>query len=204
MGNCGPVLVVDDDRSLRELASTLLRRAGLETREAARADEALRLAEAEPPSVALIDVKLEGGTSGYELCRELRDRFGDSLAIVFVSGTRTETFDRVAGFLIGADDYIVKPFEPDELIARVRRFATRTASAAGATARESSQLDALTRREREVLELLVRGFDQKAIANALVLSPKTVATHIQSVLEKLQVHSRAQAVAKAHVLGMSG
>jgi DNA-binding NarL/FixJ family response regulator len=204
MGNCGPVLVVDDDRSLRELASTLLRRAGLETREAARADEALRLAEAEPPSVALIDVKLEGGTSGYELCRELRDRFGDSLAIVFVSGTRTETFDRVAGFLIGADDYIVKPFEPDELIARVRRFATRTASAAGATARESSQLDALTRREREVLELLVRGLDQKAIANALVLSPKTVATHIQSVLEKLQVHSRAQAVAKAHVLGMSG
>src|SRR5919197_1205090 len=147
MGNCGPVLVVDDDRSLRELASTLLRRAGLETREAARADEALRLAEAEPPSVALIDVKLEGGTSGYELCRELRDRFGDSLAIVFVSGTRTETFDRVAGFLIGADDYIVKPFEPDELIARVRRFATRTASAAGETARESSQLDALTRRE---------------------------------------------------------
>jgi DNA-binding NarL/FixJ family response regulator len=112
-----------------------------------------------------------------------------------------ETPDRVAGLLIGADDYIVKPFDPDELLARVRRLLLRSSRSANGTDRRrghSDALAALTPREREVLGLLARGSDQEEIAASLFISPKTVATHIQRLLAKLGVHSRAQAVAFAH------
>jgi DNA-binding NarL/FixJ family response regulator len=126
-------------------------------------------------------------------CRELRDRFGD-LPVVIVSGERTESFDRVAGLLLGAADYIVKPFDPDELVARVRRLVVRDRPRPSATT--------LTGRERDVLRLLADGLDQRRIAAELFLSPKTVATHIQHILAKLGVHSRAQAVAVAHRDGL--
>ena len=63
----------------------------------------------------ILDVDLPR-ISGYEVCRELRDAFGEAVAIMFVSGTRAEAYDRVGGLLIGADDYVVKPFDPDELL----------------------------------------------------------------------------------------
>src|SRR5438034_8813031 len=108
MRDCGPVvLIVDDDAGTRDLISTLLGRAGFETREAENGDEALELAAETRPSAAIVDVNLGGGQSGYEVSRELRDQFED-LPVVIVSGERTESFDRVAGLLLGAADYIVK------------------------------------------------------------------------------------------------
>jgi DNA-binding response OmpR family regulator len=65
--------------------------------------------------------------TGYEVCQQLSDEFGDALAIIFVSGRRTESFDRVAGLLVEADDYLVKPFTPGELLARVRVLVRRAA-----------------------------------------------------------------------------
>lgn len=107
----------------------------------------------------------------------------------------------MGGLLLGADDYIVKPFDPDEFIARVKRFTARSLSeedaAAGAQPSGSALPFGLTRREFEVLARLVEGRDQEEIADMLVISSKTVATHIQRILSKLGVHSRAQAVAVA-------
>jgi DNA-binding NarL/FixJ family response regulator len=128
--------------------------------------------------------------SGYEVCRELKDEFGETLPIVFVSGTRTEPGDRVAGLLVGGDDYLVKPFDPNELLARVRRLLPPRL-ARGETTRK------LTRRELDVLSLLVEGLSQPEIANRLFISPKTVGKHIEHILSKLGVHNRAQAVARA-------
>jgi DNA-binding NarL/FixJ family response regulator len=200
----GPILVVDDNAGFRLFVTGLLEQAGYEIVEAADGDEALRIAEAVTPSLVLLDVHLPA-KAGYVVCQELRTRFGERLPIIFVSGTRKATFDRVGGLLLGADDYIVKPFDPDEFLARVNRFMASSSSEDGPSAAvaaeprsSASELPfGLTRRELEVLELLVEGRAQDHIAEILVISPKTVATHIQRILAKLGVHSRAQAVALA-------
>jgi DNA-binding NarL/FixJ family response regulator len=193
--DCGAtVLVVDDDDTHRELISTVLGRAGFATVDAANGEDAMAAARRHLPQLVVLDVRMPD-LSGYEVCRRLRDEFGDTVSILFLSGERTEGFDRAAGLLVGADDYLVKPFSPDELLARVR---VRLPSSLGPSALPSD----LTKRELEVLRLLSEGLSQKEIAASLVISSKTVAAHIQHILGKLGVHSRAQAVAHAYRRGL--
>ena len=192
----GKVLVVDDDENLRELVTTLLERAGYPTLGFESGEEILAFPMGRP-ALVILDVRLPG-LSGYEVCRELKDLFGSSLPVLLVSAVRIEAFDRAAGLLIGADDYMVKPLDPDELIARVRRHLAPRPRGTEADA----GVELLTPRELEVLRLLADGMGQSEIAERLVISPKTVATHIQHILTKLGVHSRAQAVAAAHRHGL--
>jgi two-component system nitrate/nitrite response regulator NarL len=200
MGAAPPILVVDGDRASRKSVSALLRRIGHETREAKTGPEALELAMHLRPTLVVLEVNLEE-ISGYEVCRELRDAFGGEIAVIFLSGERTTPSDRVAGLLVGADDYIIKPFHPDELLARVRTALRRVFR--GPAEQPVQAVDALlTRRENEVLRLLARGLNQTQIAAMLVISPKTVGGHIQRILTKLGVHSRAHAVAVAHQQGL--
>src|SRR6266849_1295009 len=81
-------------------------------------NDVIDAARLELPRLVILEVTLPA-LSGYEVCHQLREEFGEGLPIILVSGERTEPFDRVAGILIGADHYIVKPFAPDELLARV-------------------------------------------------------------------------------------
>ena len=194
-----PVLVVDDDENYCQFVTRLLERAGYTTEARRTGEEALAAARAQRPALVILDIKLPG-LSGYEVCRELKDAFGSGIPVIFVTGVRTEPFDRAAGLLLGADDYIVKPFEAGEFLARVRRLLSPTAALVWLPEGSAA---ALTRREREVLLLLAEGLDQAAIAERLVISPTTVSTHLQHVLEKLGVHSRAQAVAFAHRVGLA-
>jgi DNA-binding NarL/FixJ family response regulator len=161
---------------------------------AATGEEGLELAATIDPDIVVLDVHLPG-ISGYAVCAELRRRVGETIAILFVSGERTEPFDRVAGLLIGADDYLTKPFAPDELVERVRLLLRRAHKVNGARALVSAPL---TPRESDVLRMLAEGLDQGAVAGRLVISAKTVETHIEHILTKLGVHSRAQAVALAY------
>jgi DNA-binding NarL/FixJ family response regulator len=200
-GDCGSVLIIDDDAGFRALVGAVLRRVGHEITEASSGSEALAQALADRPSLVLLDVDLPGVT-GYEVCHELRDAYGPDLPIVFVSGTRIERLDLVGGLLVGADDYLVKPLDPDELLARVRRHLSRSGHPGGGRNGNGAG-STLTKREREILALLASGLDQRAIANELVISSKTVATHIQRILAKLRVGSRAQAVAFAHRHGLT-
>jgi DNA-binding NarL/FixJ family response regulator len=196
------VLVADGEKSDRALISTLLERIGCVTHEAATGVEALVLAQAVRPDAFVLTVELSE-SSGYEVCHELRAAFGDQVPIMLVSGTRVTTLDRVAAFLIGADEYVTKPFDPDELLVRVRSLLRRRnghhANGHHTNGHASPNgLSSLTPRERDVLACLARGLNQNAIAAELVVTPKTVATHIQRILSKLGVHSRAAAVAYAH------
>ena len=183
------ILIVDGDRQSRTLISRVLKRVGYSTYEAETGEEALAAAKQERPALVVLEVLLPG-VSGFEVCRELKDEFGEALPIVFVSGTRTESGDRVAGLLVGGDDYLVKPLDPNELLARVRRLLPARL-AGGNTTRK------LTTREIDVLSLLVEGLSQPEIAERLFISPKTVGKHIEHILPNLGVHNRAQAVALA-------
>jgi DNA-binding NarL/FixJ family response regulator len=189
MTTAARILIVDRDRHSRMLISRVLERVGYTTYETETGEEALAIAKRERPGLVVLETLLPG-MSGYEVCRELKDEFGEELPIIFVSETRTEPSDRVAGLLVGADDYVVKPFDPNELLARVRRR-LRGPLAAGQAARK------LTRRELDVLSLLVDGLSQPEIAEKLFISHKTVGKHIEHILSKLAVHNRAQAVAVA-------
>jgi DNA-binding NarL/FixJ family response regulator len=188
--NCGPILIVDGDPECRRVIARALERAGYSSFEAATGQQALAAALRERPALVILEVHLPGG-SGYEVCRELREWFGETLPIVFVSGERTEPSDQVAGLLVGANDYIVKPFVVDVLLARLRQLVALSSPIGSATASR------LTPRELEVLALLVEGLQQAEIAKRLSISPKTVGKHIEHILSKLGVHSRAQAVAFA-------
>jgi DNA-binding NarL/FixJ family response regulator len=189
-GAAARALVVDDDEGMLGLLERLLEAAGMEVVATASGEAALDAARVERPAIAILDVNLPG-LSGYEVCRALREDYGTSLPIVFLSGDRTESFDRVAGLLLGADDYLSKPFAPDELLTRVRALLRRS------TPPPADRVSRLTAREQEVLELLAEGKAQHEIASELVISTKTAAKHIERILEKLDVRSRAQAVAVA-------
>lgn len=190
--NCGTVLIADENASSRNELARLFEAAGYEVVQADSGEAALEAAKDVTPSVALLEIPL-GSLSGYEVCRVLREQ-PNGIPIVFVSGTRTESYDRVAGLLLGADDYVVKPYAPDELLTRVRNLVRRKhpdASIAAAAAK-------LTRREREVLELLSQGLPKDEIAERLVVSRKTVGSHVENILRKLGVRSQTQAVALAY------
>jgi DNA-binding response OmpR family regulator len=194
------ILGVDDDEKLRTLLSELLTRRGYRVFEVETGEDALATMRTQEPDLVLLDVHLPG-ISGYDVCRELRAEFGEGLPILFMSGERTEPYDRVAGLRLGADDYIVKPFAPDELLARVDRFVERAARDSEEGPMRSTPFG-LTGRELEVLQLLADGATPKEIARELVVTNKTIASHIQNILVKLDVHTQAQAVSAAFTTGL--
>ena len=163
------VLLVEDDAALAELVSWHLEREDFEVERTADGEEAILLARENPPDLVLLDWMIEG-VSGIEVCRQLR-RMGDTANVPIIMLTaRGEEEDRVRGLETGADDYVTKPAEIDEIAARIRALlrrpgpransllengslcfdtATRQASVAG------RMLD-LGRREADLLEILMR------------------------------------------------
>src|SRR5215207_1741594 len=184
------VLIVDGEPSARGALSNALHRSGYATQQTGTGEEALEAAARQRPAIVIIETHLPGA-SGSEICRECREQYGDALPIIFVSAARTDETDRVAGLLLGADDYLPKPIQFDHLLARVRRLVAHSAPVAWPVASQ------LTPREEEVLGLLAEGLEPDEIANRLVITPKTVAKHIERILGKLGVHCRVQAVALA-------
>jgi DNA-binding NarL/FixJ family response regulator len=199
MGDKRVIVVVDGDDESRATAETIGARVGYEVRAVATAEEALDTLGESEPALGVVAVELPGATSGLELLRELHERFGEDLPVILVSAERTTAQDRVAGFLLGAEDYLAKPIDAGELLARVRRSLRRAGATNGGASSEPTS--SLSPRELEVLQLLADGKTQAQIASTLFLSPKTVSTHIQHLLAKLGVHSRAQAVAAAYKHG---
>jgi DNA-binding NarL/FixJ family response regulator len=184
------VLVVHEQEESRGLICDALTSASYVTQQTASGREAITMARRERPKVVVLGVSLRE-ICGYEVCRALRAEFGHDLSIIFVSGMRTESYDRVAGLLIGADDYLVEPFAPDELIARVEALVRRGAP-------RSSGTSELTTREQEVMSLLADGLTKAGIAGRLSISENTVGTHVEHIFAKLGVRNRVQAVAVAH------
>ena len=119
------ILVAEDDRDIASLIAHYLQKSGWQAHIATSGDEALAYARKESLDVAILDVMLPG-MSGLEVCRLLRaERTTATLPIIMVTARAEET-DRIMGLEIGADDYISKPFSPNELVARIRALMRRT------------------------------------------------------------------------------
>lgn len=115
------VLLVDDDPHIRELARVFLQKEGLDVYEAANGLEALTRLETATVDLAVIDIMMPG-MDGWELCREMRAYYDFPILMLTARG---ETTDKVKGFQLGTDDYLVKPFEPVELVIRVKALLKR-------------------------------------------------------------------------------
>jgi DNA-binding response OmpR family regulator len=125
----GKVLVVDDEPTIVDVVGRYMERAGYETYRAADGPEALRLADRHRPDLVVLDVMLPG-VDGIEVMRQLHERPGPRIAVILLTA-RGEESDRLVGLRHGADDYVVKPFSPAELVARVDAVLRRVSPPAG-------------------------------------------------------------------------
>jgi len=115
------ILIVDDDNNIAELIALYLTKECFETRIVNDGEQALKEAESFHPNLILLDLMLPG-MDGYQVCREIRHT--SDVPIIMLSA-KAETFDKVLGLELGADDYIIKPFDTKELVARVRAVLRR-------------------------------------------------------------------------------
>jgi DNA-binding response OmpR family regulator len=211
--NEAKILVVDDEPTLSEVISYNLRQAGYVTVTAADADEALRIFKEEKPDLILLDVMLPQG-SGFDVCRLIRQQ-GSNVPIIMLTARIAES-DRVLGFELGADDYILKPFATRELIARVKALLRRSRTTSdenpvsdllvSATLEMTIDTDKrsvaisgrevkLSRKEFEVLALMVthpgRVFERSVLLERIwggeaVVDERTVDVHIRWLREKIE------------------
>lgn len=202
------IMVVDDDPHIRQLLVFAFDKAGLGAIEAADGEAALRLAAEAKPDLIILDINMPR-MDGLEVCRRLRAE-GDT-PILFLS-SRDDEIDRVLGIELGADDYVVKPFSPREVVARVMAILRRTAAhppavkADGALAQGRLELDLdgwralwddneipLTVTEFQILRLLVampaKVFSRDAIIDRLhgpgfAITDRTIDSHIRNLRSK--------------------
>ncbi len=115
------ILIADDDANIAELISLYLMKEGYETKRAADGREALRMVPIFDPDLIILDIMMPE-MDGYEVCREVRKNNSTPIIMLTAKG---ETFDKVLGLELGADDYMVKPFDTKELVARVKAVLRR-------------------------------------------------------------------------------
>ena len=178
------VLVVDDEPTVREVVVGYLRRDGHEVSEAADGNRALELLESEPPDLVVLDLMLPG-ISGLDILRRLRQT--SDIPVIMLTA-RADESDRVAGLELGADDYVVKPFSPRELAARVngvlRRSAGRETTTPQALEFDGLMVDTMSREVKmgdRIVELTPKEFDVLAF---LAASPRQVFSRAE-LLEKV-------------------
>ena len=124
MANKQKILIVDDDANIAEIISLYLTKECFNTMVAQDGEEALKAFETYEPNLILLDLMLPG-IDGYQVCREIRSK---SMTPIIMLSAKGEVFDKVLGLELGADDYIEKPFDSKELVARVKAVLRRTAA----------------------------------------------------------------------------
>jgi DNA-binding NarL/FixJ family response regulator len=195
------LVLIEDHQALREGLELLLDREGCEVLgTAGTASEGRELVERLEPDVALVDIRL-GDESGIDLTRELLDADPERRVVLYTGSSDVELL--ISGLDSGARGYALKEGTPSELTGAL------TTVAAGGTyvdprlrpallSRPSTQrVASLSKREREIIELLAQGLTGEEVAERLVLSPETVKTHIRNAMGKLEASTRVHAIAIA-------
>jgi DNA-binding NarL/FixJ family response regulator len=206
------ILIVDDDTTLRTALERYLIKRGFSVQVAASGAIGLALFAEDPADVIVSDV-LMPEMDGFEFCRRIRTmRSGQLVPLIFLS-SRSELDDRVQGHSIGADDYIIKPFETRELMAKIEAQLERSRRTHAEIVRLLQNATVpvkaaaipvplpLTPAEEKVFWEVIQGFTNKQIGEHLFVSPRTVQTHLSNILNKLQLENRSQLVRYAFEQG---
>jgi DNA-binding NarL/FixJ family response regulator len=210
------VLIVDDDPVSLKILSRHLTQHGYRVYTGTSGQEGLSVFSQELPDVIVSDVMMPE-MDGFEFCRQLRQlRGGELVPFIFLS-SRGEVDDRVQGYEWGADDYIIKPFEPRELVAKIESQIERSRRTQAEILRLIQKQPAgrveppppppsppslpLTPAEERVFREVIRGATNKQIGEKLYISPRTVQTHLTNILSKLSLDNRAQLVRFAYEQG---
>ncbi len=204
------ILVVDDETDCQTVLSMYLESQGYRVECANSGVEALSIFEKAPPDLVISDVMMPE-MDGFEFCRRLRTtRLGQLVPFIFLSG-QGEIEAKVEGHAIGADDYLVKPFQSEEILAKVKAQLERshrihaeivrllqTSTALAVEPKVVAVLPPaplpLTPAEERVFWEVIQGYTNKQISDRLFISPRTVQAHLGSIFSKLQLENRAQLV----------
>ena len=198
------ILIVDDDSTLRAALERYLEDRGFAVSCAASGKEGLEHFTHDPPDLIVSDVVMPE-MDGYELCGRVREsEIGQLVPFIFLSG-RCDLEDRIQGHSIGADDYLVKPFHPRELIAKIEAQLARAhrihSQIERALQQPSEEVAAperpplpLTPAEEKVFWEVIQGYTNKKIGDRLFISPRTVQTHLSNILSKLALENRSQLI----------
>ncbi|NES69527.1 MAG: response regulator transcription factor [Okeania sp. SIO2D1] len=207
------ILVADDSPGIRLAVSDYLELSGYSVITASDGQEALTLLESYHPHLVVADIKMPR-KDGYELIKQVRQRPEFRLLPVVFLTNRSSTEERIRGYQMGCDVYLPKPFEMDELGAVIRNLLERSQmmqselrftpgeqppklSASQATSLPLPESFQLTKREKEVLDLLVTGLSNVEIGQKLHLSPRTIEKYVSSLLRKTLTNNRAELVSFA-------
>ncbi len=125
--NKNKILIIEDDENIARLVSYNLEQAGFVCKIASTAVKGLNAIQEEKFDLVILDVMLPGGMDGFEICREIRRNISDNSLAIIILTAKGEEIDRIIGLELGADDYIVKPFSPRELVLRVKAVLRRRA-----------------------------------------------------------------------------
>jgi FixJ family two-component response regulator len=201
----GRVHVVDDDASFRTAIGRLLAKAGYDVVTYPSAQHLLdRMPSESEMGCILLDVRMPG-LSGPELQCRLSE-LGSILPIVFLTGY-PDVPTTVRTIKAGAEDFLIKPVSSDKLLQAIERAIAHHEAGLGLKSKLDmvrARIAALTPREREVFELVVRGKANTQIAHALGCTERTIKAHRQRVMEKTQVQSLAELVSLAERVGVLG
>src|SRR6187401_3066923 len=188
------VMVVDDDTGLRNAMRSVLKSVGLTSALFASAKEFLAAYQPSQTGCLVLDIRMPG-MSGLELQQQLNLR-GAVIPVIFMSG-HADIPMAVEAMQHGAFDFLQKPFRDQDLLDRIQRAIAKDGElrqSLGEHARIKVHLESLTPREREVLDLMTQGKQNKAIAQDLAVSPRTIEIHRARVMEKMSAHSVAELV----------
>jgi len=188
------VMVVDDDSGVRNAMRILLKSVGLEATLYASAQEFLAAWQPAQPGCLVLDIRMPG-MSGLELQQQLNLR-GAVVPVIFMTG-HGDIPMAVEAMQHGAFDFLQKPFRDQDLLDRIQRAIVKDGElrqSLGEHARIKAHLESLTPREREVLDLMTQGKQNKSIAQDLGVSPRTVEIHRARVMEKMDAQSVAELV----------
>ncbi len=216
------ILLVDDDKTLQTVLTRYLEKRGYSVRVVTSGIQGLKLFSQDPPDIVVSDIMMPG-MDGLEFCRRLRaTKTGQLVPFLFLTAKK-DLEDRIQGHYIGADDYVTKPFEPLELLAKIEAQLERSRRIHSEMVRlmqnvpKNNDLDddfddapveavapvkdpvpeedlPLTPAEARVFWEVIQGLTNKQISQRLFISPRTVQTHLSNILTKLNLENRSQLV----------